>query len=134
MHSCQPSLVLLISCKKCYVSTQWEAAETRLRRPRKTPEIWRESSNNNNNNNNNNDNDLIMIMTMIIIIIIYKLQKICHILDTKNWSKPSHSFTLVNFLLMFDLHCWFARDVTAAMLVVKNKSLSLLWELNSIFM
>ena len=31
-------------------------------------------------------------------------------------------------------HCWFARDVTAAMLVVKNKSISLLWELNSIFM
>ena len=30
-------------------------------------------------------------------------------------------------------YCWFARDVTAAMLVVKNKSISLLWELNSIF-
>ena len=29
---------------------------------------------------------------------------------------------------------WFARDVTVAMLVVKNKSISLLWELNSIFM
>ena len=29
---------------------------------------------------------------------------------------------------------WFAHDVTAAMLVVKNKSISLLWELNSIFM
>ena len=28
----------------------------------------------------------------------------------------------------------FARDVTAAMLVVENKSISLLWELNSIFM
>ena len=35
------------------------------------------------------------------------------------------------FLLTY---CWFARDVTAAMLVVKNKSISLLWELNSIFM
>ena len=31
-------------------------------------------------------------------------------------------------------YCWFARDVTAAMLVVKNKSISLLWELNSFFM
>ena len=31
-------------------------------------------------------------------------------------------------------YCSFARDVTAAMLVVKNKSISLLWELNSIFM
>ena len=31
-------------------------------------------------------------------------------------------------------YCWFARDVTAAMLVVKNKSISVLWELNSIFM
>ena len=27
----------------------------------------------------------------------------------------------------------FARNVTAAMLVVKNKSISLLWEINSIF-
>ena len=32
-----------------------------------------------------------------------------------------------------DQYCWFARDVTAAMLAVKNKSISLLWELNSIF-
>ena len=32
-------------------------------------------------------------------------------------------------------YCWFARDVTAAMLVVKNESISLLWELKvSIFM
>ena len=30
--------------------------------------------------------------------------------------------------------CRFARDVTTAMLEVKNKSISLLWELNSIFM
>ena len=29
--------------------------------------------------------------------------------------------------------CWFARDVMAAMLVIKNKSISLRWELN-IFM
>ena len=28
---------------------------------------------------------------------------------------------------------WFARDITATMLVIKNKSISLLWELNSIF-
>ena len=32
------------------------------------------------------------------------------------------------------LHCWFARDVKVAMLVVKNKRISLPWELNSIFM
>ena len=66
---------------------QWEAAETRLRRPRKTPEIWRESSNN-NNNNNNNDNDLIMIMTMIIIIIIYKLQKFVTFLTPRIGQNP----------------------------------------------
>ena len=30
--------------------------------------------------------------------------------------------------------CWFALDVTAAMLVIKNKSISLRWELNAIFM
>ena len=29
---------------------------------------------------------------------------------------------------------WFASDVTAALLVVKNKGISLLWELKSIFM
>ena len=29
---------------------------------------------------------------------------------------------------------WFARDVTAAMLEVENKGISLFWELNSIFM
>ena len=28
-------------------------------------------------------------------------------------------------------HCWFARDVTAAILEIKNESISLLWELNS---
>ena len=28
-----------------------------------------------------------------------------------------------------DIQCWFERDVTAAMLVVKNKSITLLWEL-----
>ena len=31
-------------------------------------------------------------------------------------------------------NCWFASDVTAAMLVVKNKSISLRWEMNSILM
>ena len=37
-------------------------------------------------------------------------------------------------ILLGNKYCWFALDVTAAMLVVKNKSISLLWELNSIFM
>ena len=31
-------------------------------------------------------------------------------------------------------YCWFASDVTTAMLVVKNKSISLRWEMNSILM
>ena len=36
-------------------------------------------------------------------------------------------------LLVF--YCWFARDVTAAMLLmVKNKSIPLVWEQNSTFM
>ena len=40
------------------------------------------------------------------------------------------------FLSVFklDYYCWLTRDVRAAMLVVKKKSISLLWELNSIFM
>ena len=33
-----------------------------------------------------------------------------------------------------NIYRWFVRDVTVAMLAVKNKSISLLWELNSIFM
>ena len=40
---------------------------------------------------------------------------------------------LVAIFVVF-VNCWFAGDVTAAMLVVKNKSISLLWKLNSIFM
>ena len=31
------------------------------------------------------------------------------------------------------MYCWFALDVLAAVLVVKNKTISILWELNSIF-
>ena len=31
-------------------------------------------------------------------------------------------------------NCWFASNVTAAVLVVKNKSISLRWEMNSILM
>ena len=31
-------------------------------------------------------------------------------------------------------YCWFVHDIITAMLVVKNKRISLLWELNSIFM
>ena len=31
-------------------------------------------------------------------------------------------------------YCWFASDVTAAMLGVKNKSVSFRWEMNSILM
>ena len=32
------------------------------------------------------------------------------------------------------LYCWFARDVTVATLMVKNKSIFVIWEQNSIFM
>ena len=31
-------------------------------------------------------------------------------------------------------YCWFASDVTAAMMVVKNNSISLRWEMHSILM
>ena len=39
-----------------------------------------------------------------------------------------------NTLAPFTPYCWFARDITAAMLMVENKSISLLWELNAIFL
>ena len=45
-----------------------------------------------------------------------------------------HYLTLIYIHEVMSSNCWFARDVTAAMVVVKNKSISLLWELNSIFM
>ena len=38
------------------------------------------------------------------------------------------------FFFAFARCCWFASDVTAAMLGVKNKSVSLRWEMNSILM
>ena len=36
--------------------------------------------------------------------------------------------------IQMKLHCCFARDVTAAMLVITNKIVYLLWELKAIFM
>ena len=42
---------------------------------------------------------------------------------TKNSNAPQKS-----------TYYWFARDVTAAMLVAKKKGISLLWDLDSIFM
>ena len=48
-----------------------------------------------------------------------------------------HKMTSKPALTMFSSltlnYCWFAHDVTVAMLVVKNKSISVLWELNSTF-
>ena len=41
--------------------------------------------------------------------------------------------TLNGFCSFQNPYCWFAGDVTAAMLVVKNKNNSLLWELNYFF-
>ena len=66
------------------------------------------------------------------------------------WTGPQSSVSLpMPFLLFYLLcyfipslhvywvvifiYCWSAGDVTTAMLAVKNKSISLLWELNSIF-
>ena len=40
---------------------------------------------------------------------------------------PKKTYGIVNLDLS---QCWFARDVTSAMLVFKNKSISFLWELN----
>ena len=65
-------------------------------------------------------------------------------LDEKNTEKIQGGTTFEESisLLIYDLandkvrilSYRFARDVTAAMLVIKNKSISLLWETNSIFM
>ena len=65
-------------------------------------------------------------------------------LDEKNTEKIQGGATFEESisLLIYDLandkvrilSYRFARDVTAVMLVVKNKSISLLWEINSIFM
>ena len=66
-------------------------------------------------------------MFRYIIIIIYEVPTHTDALQTDHLNEQSlHSSHFNN--------CWFARGVTAAMLVVKNKNISLLWELNSIFM
>ena len=41
---------------------------------------------------------------------------------------------MIFFIPVIVKYCWFAHDVMVAMLVVKNKSFPLLWELDSIFM
>ena len=47
------------------------------------------------------------------------------------WSR--NFATLVTWRHSTSLYCWFARDVTAAMLDDQNKSISLLWELKLYF-
>ena len=46
----------------------------------------------------------------------------------------SNAYKILKDNLEKVMNCWFACDITAALLVVKNKSIALLWELNSIFM
>ena len=58
---------------------------------------------------------IIIIITIIIIIIVIVIIII-----------------IILPISYFALNCWFAPDVRAAMLDDKNKSISLLWELNSI--
>ena len=51
--------------------------------------------------------------------------------------KATRKISNLKFTELFFSHifnCWFASDVTAAMLVVKNKSISLRWEMDSILM
>ena len=57
---------------------------------------------------------IIIIITIIIIIVIVII------------------IIIILPISYFALNCWFAPDVRAAMLDDKNKSISLLWELNSI--
>ena len=44
-----------------------------------------------------------------------------------------HENIVYQFLTCTYIYCWFARDVMAAMLAVKNKSISICCKLNSIF-
>ena len=47
----------------------------------------------------------------------------------------NQTFNCIRLAKVFcEFNCWFASDVTAAMLVVKNKRISLHWEMNSILM
>ena len=57
---------------------------------------------------------IIIIITIIIIIIVIVI------------------IIIILPISYFALNCWFAPDVRTAMLDDKNKSISLLWELNSI--
>lgn len=49
----------------------------------------------------------------------------------RDWLPPTVVFRMRTINNLLPQHCWSARDVTAGMLVVKNKIFSLLWELNS---
>ena len=51
-------------------------------------------------------------------------------------TRTSHQLTISICVpkMVWPTYCWFASDVTAAMLVVKNKRVSLRWEMNSILM
>ena len=55
---------------------------------------------------------------------IISLQYLYHTMQWRDQLRP----------MKFKAHYWFASDVTAAMLGVKNKSISLRWEMNSILM
>ena len=47
------------------------------------------------------------------------------------WILQNNNKIIVYWLYLYAT--WFARDITAAMLVVRNKSISPLWKLSSIF-
>ena len=49
------------------------------------------------------------------------------------WTSGSQAYISVCFELFLSLIRLFARDITAAMLVITNKSISIFWEQNSIF-
>ena len=73
---------------------------------------------------------IIVIIIIIIIIVIIIIITIIIIIITI-------IIVIVIIIIIlpisyFALNCWFAPDVRAAMLDDKNKSISLLWELNSI--
>ena len=69
-----------------------------------------------------------IICLLMYVPVAFKF-KFCY-LFAYEYKYKQHNF----FNYCSGFYCSFARDVTAAMLVVKNKTVSLRWELNSIFM
>ena len=74
--------------------------------------------------------------SLMSLLVQLKCPHVGHLAHGKNATYASEVMAndILDSIATVIRNCWFASDVTAAMLVVKNKSISLRWEMNSILM